>query len=269
MPRALPDHRPWGNVFVMDIQLIPAFSDNYVYLFKDPASEVVGIVDPGEAGPVLKALERLGWRPTHIFNTHHHADHIGGNAELKKKFGCTVIGPAADRNRIPDLDETVKEGDTYRFGTQEVRVFETPGHTSGHISLWFKDASALFSGDTLFALGCGRLFEGTPAQMWQSLLKLRPLPDDTAVYCGHEYTLSNARFAVTVDPDNTALKQRAADIAVLRDAGKPTIPTTLGVEKATNPFLRADDPQVAAAVGLAGADPTEVFAEIRRRKDSF
>ena len=269
MPRALPDPRPWGNVFVMDIQLIPAFSDNYVYLFKDPASEAVGIVDPGEAGPVLKALNRLGWRPTHIFNTHHHADHIGGNAELKRQFGCTIVGPAADRNRIPDLDETVGDEDTYRFGSQEVRVFATPGHTSGHISLWFPEASALFSGDTLFALGCGRLFEGTPAQMWNSLLKLRALPAETRVYCGHEYTLSNARFAVTVDPDNPALKERAADIAVLRDSGKPTIPTTLGVERATNPFLRADDPDVAAAVGLAGADPVEVFAEIRRRKDTF
>jgi hydroxyacylglutathione hydrolase len=253
----------------MDIQLIPAFSDNYVYLFKDPASEAVGIVDPGEAEPVLAALDRLGWRPTHIFNTHHHADHIGGNGVLKQRFGCTIVGPAADRNRIPDLDVAVGEEDTYRFGSQEVRVFETPGHTSGHISLWFSEASALFSGDTLFALGCGRLFEGTPAQMWNSLLKLRALPADTRIYCGHEYTLSNARFAVTVDPDNPALKERAADIVILRDAGKPTIPTTLGVERATNPFLRADDPGVAAAVGLAGADPVEVFAEIRRRKDRF
>jgi hydroxyacylglutathione hydrolase len=253
----------------MDIQLIPAFSDNYVYLFKDPASEAVGIVDPGEAEPVLAALDRLGWRPTHIFNTHHHADHIGGNGVLKQRFGCTIVGPAADRNRIPDLDVAVGEEDIYRFGSQEVRVFETPGHTSGHISLWFSEASALFSGDTLFALGCGRLFEGTPAQMWNSLLKLRALPADTRIYCGHEYTLSNARFAVTVDPDNPALKERAADIVILRDAGKPTIPTTLGVERATNPFLRADDPGVAAAVGLAGADPVEVFAEIRRRKDRF
>ena len=253
----------------MDIQLILAFSDNYVYLFKDPASEAVGIVDPGEAKPVLAALDRLGWRPTHIFNTHHHADHIGGNGVLKQRFGCTIVGPAADRHRIPDLDVAVGEEDTYRFGSQEVRVFETPGHTSGHISLWFSEASALFSGDTLFALGCGRLFEGTPAQMWNSLLKLRALPADTRIYCGHEYTLSNARFAVTVDPDNPALKERAADIVILRDAGKPTIPTTLGMERATNPFLRADDPDVAAAVGLAGADPVEVFAEIRRRKDRF
>jgi hydroxyacylglutathione hydrolase len=253
----------------MDIQLIPAFSDNYVYLFKDPASEAVGIVDPGEAKPVLAALDRLGWRPTHIFNTHHHADHIGGNGVLKQRFGCTIVGPAADRHRIPDLDVAVGEEDAYRFGSQEVRVFETPGHTSGHIALWFSEASALFSGDTLFALGCGRLFEGTPAQMWNSLLKLRALPADTRIYCGHEYTLSNARFAVTVDPDNPALKERAANIAVLRDAGKPTIPTTLGMERATNPFLRADDPDVAAAVGLAGADPVEVFAEIRRRKDQF
>jgi hydroxyacylglutathione hydrolase len=253
----------------MDIQLILAFSDNYVYLFKDPASEAVGIVDPGEAKPVLAALDRLGWRPTHIFNTHHHADHIGGNGVLKQRFGCTIVGPAADRHRIPDLDVAVGEEDAYRFGSQEVRVFETPGHTSGHIALWFSEASALFSGDTLFALGCGRLFEGTPAQMWNSLLKLRALPADTRIYCGHEYTLSNARFAVTVDPDNPALKERAANIAVLRDAGKPTIPTTLGMERATNPFLRADDPDVAAAVGLAGADPVEVFAEIRRRKDQF
>lgn len=253
----------------MDIQLIPALSDNYVYLFKDPQSDAVGIVDPGEPGPVLAALDRTGWRPTHIFNTHHHADHIGGNGVLKQRFGCTIIGPAADRGRIPELDVVVADEDTYHFGSHEVRVFETPGHTSGHVAFWFPDASALFSGDTLFALGCGRLFEGTPAQMWNSLLKLRELPADTRVYCGHEYTLSNARFAVSIDPGNPALKERAADIAVLRDAGKPTIPTTLGVERATNPFLRADDPALAAELGLAGADPVEVFAEIRRRKDHF
>ncbi|UEM23396.1 hydroxyacylglutathione hydrolase [Skermanella mucosa] len=253
----------------MDIQLIPTLSDNYVYLFKDPQSDAVGIVDPGDPGPVLAALDRTGWCPTHIFNTHHHADHIGGNGVLKQRFGCTIIGPAADRGRIPELDVVVADEDTYHFGSHEVRVFETPGHTSGHVAFWFPDASALFSGDTLFALGCGRLFEGTPAQMWNSLLKLRELPADTRVYCGHEYTLSNARFAVSVDPGNPALKERAADIAVLRDAGKPTIPTTLGVERATNPFLRADDPDLAAELGLAGTDPVEVFAEIRRRKDHF
>lgn len=253
----------------MDIHLIPAFADNYIYLLRDPASGAVGVVDPGDAQPVLAELERRNWTLTHIFNTHHHNDHIGGNHALKARYGADVIGPRADAARIPDMETCLGEGETISFGSLTAQVFFVPGHTSGHIAFWFPEAKALFSGDTLFALGCGRLFEGTPAQMWTSLVKLRGLPDDTRVYCGHEYTLSNARFAVTVEPDNAALRSRAAEIAAQRERGEPTIPSTLGVEKATNPFLRADRPEVQAALGMAGADPVAVFAEIRGRKDRF
>jgi len=253
----------------MEIHLVPAFSDNYIYLLRDPGQGSVGVVDPGDAAPVLAALEERGWRLTHIFNTHHHADHIGGNHALKQRFGCDVIGARADVARIQDMETCLDEGETISFGSHTARVIAVPGHTSGHIAFHFPQAKALFCGDTLFALGCGRLFEGTPAQMWDSLCKLRALPDDTRVYCGHEYTLSNARFAVTVDPQNRELAERADAIKAQRERGEPTIPTTLGLEKRTNPFLRADDPAVQAAVGMAGGDPAAVFAEIRGRKDRF
>ncbi len=259
----------------MEIHLVPAFNDNYIYLLRDGTGDsgsdsgAVGVVDPGDAGPVLAELDRRGWRLTHILNTHHHADHTGGNRALKERFGCPVIGPAADAHRIQDMDIALADGETASFGSHAARVIAVPGHTSGHIAFHFPDALALFCGDTLFALGCGRLFEGTPAQMWESLRTLRALPDDTRVYCGHEYTLSNARFAVTVDPDNRELSRRFEEIQALRGRGEPTIPSTLGLEKRTNPFLRADEPQVQAAIGMAGADPVAVFAEIRGRKDRF
>lgn len=253
----------------MEIHLVPAFDDNYIYVLRDPASGKVGVVDPGDAAPVRAFLAGRGWTLTHIFNTHHHNDHIGGNGGLKAAGPVKVIGAKADAHRIADLDTTLADGDTVAFGEQEAQVIAVPGHTSGHIAFWFPTGGALFSGDTLFALGCGRLFEGTPAQMWTSLKRLRDLPDDTLVHCGHEYTLSNARFAVTVDPENAALRTRLAAVEAARQAGRPTIPFTLGEDKRTNPFLRADVPAVQAAVGMAGADPVEVFAEIRRRKDHF
>lgn len=253
----------------MEIHLVPAFSDNYIYLLRDPSSDAIGVVDPGDAQPVIEALDRRGWTLTHIFNTHHHNDHIGGNHALKARTGADVIGARADVARIPDMETCLGEGETISFGTQTAHVLFVPGHTSGHIAFWFPDAKAVFCGDTLFALGCGRLFEGTPAQMWSSLKKLRDLPDDTRVYCGHEYTLSNARFAVTIEPGNEALQTRAKEIAAKRERGEPTIPTTIGEERRTNPFLRADVPAVQAAIGRTGADPVEVFAEIRRRKDNF
>ncbi|MBX6321677.1 MAG: hydroxyacylglutathione hydrolase, partial [Rhodospirillaceae bacterium] len=199
----------------------------------------------------------------------HHPDHSGGNLALKAATGATVVGPQADAARIPGIDVGVEEGRPFAFGAVEAQILFIPGHTRGHIAFWFPAAEALFCGDTLFSLGCGRMFEGTAPQMWASLGKLRALPDATRVYCGHEYTQANARFALTVDPDNPALRRRAAEVDRRRARGEPTIPSILGEEKAANPFLRADDPAVAAGVGLPGADPVRVFAEVRGRKDRF
>lgn len=253
----------------LDVILVPALQDNYVYLLREPATGTVAVVDPAEAAPVRAALDGRGWGLDLILNTHHHGDHIGGNADLKSFYGATIVGPAAETARIPDMDRTVAEGDTVAVGAETARVLETPGHTTGHIAFAFEGARALFCGDTLFSLGCGRMFEGTPDQMWASLAKLRALPDETRLYCGHEYTEANARFARSIDPDNPALVAKAEAVAAARRAGAPTIPSVLGEEKAANPFLRADDPSLAAAVGRQGAAPAEVFAEIRRLKDRF
>ena len=239
----------------LEIALIPALSDNYVYLAHDPASGATAVVDPAEAAPVLAALVQRGWTLTHILNTHHHADHIGGNEELKARFGGPIVGPRADAERIPGIDVEVGDGDTYDFAGHQARVFDTPGHTRGHIAYHFAEAQALACGDTLFSLGCGRLLEGTPAEMFASLRRLAALPDATQILCGHEYTVSNARFALTVEPDNPALRARAAEADAQRAAGRPTVPVTLGAEKAANPFLRA--PDVAR------------FAELRAGKDAF
>ncbi|KAA0582049.1 hydroxyacylglutathione hydrolase [Azospirillum sp. B21] len=253
----------------MEVILVPAFADNYIYVLRDAASGKVGVVDPGDAAPVQAELERRGWVLTHIFLTHHHNDHIGGVAELKARHRATVIGARADAHRIPDLDVALGDGDRTVFGEQTARVIAVPGHTSGHIAFWFEAAETLFSGDTLFSLGCGRLFEGTPAQMWESLQGLRSLTDSTRVYCGHEYTQSNGRFALTVDPANPALQQRMEEVAALRERNQPTIPTTIGLERRTNPFLRADDPGVQSAIGMSGAQAVDVFTELRHRKDHF
>jgi hydroxyacylglutathione hydrolase len=252
-----------------EIERIPVLQDNYVWLVHEPAANVTGVVDPAVADPVLAAAKRRGWRITHILNTHHHPDHTGGNLEIKRATGCTIVGPSHDRDRIPGIDVEVSDGDSYSFGTERGQVFFVPGHTRGHIAYWFPGSDALFCGDTLFIMGCGRLFEGTPEQMWKSLSRLRGLPETARVYCAHEYTQSNARFALTVDPANADLKARATEVDRLRAEGQATVPGTLGDERKTNPFLRADTPGVAAAVGLAGAEPVKVFAEVRRRKDVF
>lgn len=258
---------------MLSVEAIPVLSDNYAWILRqdgpDGSAPVVAVVDPGEAAPIEAWLDARALRLGHILITHHHGDHIGGLAALKARYGAHVIGPAADMARIPGIDEPVGEGDVVRLGALAARVFATPGHTSGHISFWFEAGKALFSADTLFSLGCGRLFEGTPGQMWASLLKLRALPDDTRIFCGHEYSQSNARFALSVDPGNTALRTRAAEIDRLRAAGAMTLPALLGAEKQQNPFLRADDPTLAAALGLAGKDPESVFAHLRSAKDSF
>lgn len=253
----------------LDIKRIPCLRDNYVWLAREPASGAVAVIDPAEAAPVKAKLAALGWRLTHIINTHHHADHTGGNLELKAWSGCTIVGPRADRARIPGIEIEVGDGDIYMFGEEPARVYDVPGHTRGHIAYWFEKSAALFCGDTLFALGCGRLFEGTPQQMWTSLSKLRRLPDETRVYCAHEYTQANARFALTVDRDNADLRARARQIDEMRARDEPTVPSLLGEERATNPFLRADDPALARAIGLAGADPAAVFAAVRSAKDKF
>ena len=251
------------------VTLIPVLKDNYAYLLEDDSTGMVAVVDPGEADPVAAKLEAKGGRLDWILNTHHHGDHVGGNHELAKRYGASIVGPAAESARIPDLDRGVAEGDHVMVGAARGSVLDVPGHTAGHIAFWFEDAGALFCGDTLFALGCGRLLEGTPAQMWSSLLKLRALPDTTRVYCGHEYTQANARFALTVDGANPVLQAYAEDVNDARESGAPTIPAQLGREKLANPFLCADKPELQAAIGMAGADPVAVFAEIRGRKDRF
>ena len=228
----------------------------------------LGVVDPAVGGPVLAEAAKRRWKITHIPNTHHHGDHVGGNREIKDATGCTIVGPRRDRARIPGIDVEVDDGERYRFGEAEADVFFVPGHTRGHIAYVFREQKALFCG-TLFALGCGRLFERTPQQMWSSLSRLRALPDDMRVYCAHEYTQSNARFALTVESDNDTVLKRSATIDVSRAKGEATVPSLLGEEKATNPFLRADVPAVQRAVGMVGGDPVAVFAEVRHRKDVF
>ena len=252
-----------------EIKLFACLKDNYGVLIHDPASGATAAIDAPEAAPVEAALKATGWKLTDILVTHHHGDHTGGIAELKKKYNCRVVAPKAEAGKIPAVDETVSEGDKVSVGKLSANVIETPGHTSGHITFWFHGDKLAFAGDTLFSIGCGRVIEGTPEMMWTSLKKLRDLPGDTKVYCGHEYTLANIKFAQTIEPDNTALKARAAEAAKQIANGQWTIPTTIDEEKAANPFLRADVPAVAAAVGLAGKPAAEVFTEIRARKNKF
>jgi hydroxyacylglutathione hydrolase len=251
----------------LEIELVPCLSDNYAYLVRDADAGLCAVVDPSEAPPVRQALAARGWTLTHILNTHHHFDHTGGNLPLKEEFGAEIVGPGKDRERFAGLDTGVDESTGWVFGGRAVRVMEIPAHTSSHIAFIFDDAA--FTGDTLFAMGCGRLFEGTPAMMWSSLSKLMILPDATRIYCGHEYTLSNGKFALTLEPSNTALQARMPEVESLRAKGVPTIPSTMGLEKATNPFLRPASPEIRKTLGMEGAGDVEVFGETRRRKDSF
>lgn len=237
---------------MLSVTPIPAFEDNYIWLLVDDGG-ATAVIDPGDAKAVEKALDRAGLKLDYILNTHHHWDHTGGNTALRRRYGCTIIGPAADAHRIPGMDRGVREGDTVSVGNAQARVIETPGHTTGHICFWFEKDRALFCGDTLFSMGTGRLFEGTPEIMWASLRRIEALPDNVMVYCAHEYTEENGDFCLTVDPGNPDLKIRMNEVRKLRAAGKPTLPVPLGVEKKTNALLRAGSP--------------EAYSALRKRKD--
>lgn len=251
------------------LRLFLCLQDNFGVLIHDPASGATAAIDAPEAAPVEAALKGNGWKLTDILVTHHHGDHTGGIAELKQRYHCRVVAPRGEAAKIPLVDMAVKGGETVQVGGLLAHVLETPGHTLGHIAYWLHADKLVFVGDTLFSIGCGRVIEGTPEMMWRSLAKLRDLPEDTRIFCGHEYTQANIRFAKTIEPRNQALAARETEVEKLLGAGKPTIPTTMAQEKAANPFLRADVPEVAAAMGLARRPPAEVFAEIRARKNRF
>lgn len=253
----------------LQVVQFPARSDNFGVLLHDPESGRTAAIDAPETDAVIEALQDKGWKLTDIFVTHKHFDHIDGIASLKAAYEVTVTGPAASAAETGLYDRTVKDGDILDFAGCEVRVIATPGHTLDHITYWFPDEKLVFAADLIFSLGCGRVIEGDHAMMWNSIRRIRELPDDTALYCGHEYTEANAKFALTVEPDNAALRERAAEVDRLRDAGQSTLPTTIGREKATNPFLRADMPELQKAVGMEGEDPALVFGEVRTRKDRF
>jgi len=253
----------------LEIYQFPTRSDNYGVLIHDPETGPTAAIDAPEAGPILAALEDKGWALTDILITHHHADHTAGVEALKKKTGCTVYGPAREAGLIPGLDVEVKEGDAVEIGSAKGRVIETPGHTRGHVSYYFPDDAAVFVGDTLFSVGCGRLLEGDAPTMWSSLTKLAALPPETEVYCGHEYTGANCRFALTVEPENAALQARAKEVAENDAKGLPSLPTTIGQELATNPFLRASSGAIQHRLGMEGQPLEEVFGEVRSRKDRF
>jgi hydroxyacylglutathione hydrolase len=240
---------------MLEIVAIPVLTDNYIWLVHDPAGGETVVIDPAEADPVLAEAARRGWRIGQIWNTHWHGDHTGGNSAIKAATGCHVAGPAGEAARIPGLDRALAEGDTIHLGAVKAQVWDVPGHTAGHIAYYLPEAKVAFVGDTLFAMGCGRLFEGTAAQMWRNLQRFAVLPPDTSLYCAHEYTLANGRFALTVEPDNAALAERVRAVADDRAAGRATVPTTVASERATNPFLRALDP--------------DALAKLRTAKDNF
>jgi hydroxyacylglutathione hydrolase len=254
---------------MLEIRQIPVMKDNYVYLLHEPETGATAAVDPAEAEPVLEALDEKGWTLTHILNTHPHWDHVGGNLVLKQRTGCRVFGAAQDWDSIPGLDVGVTEGDAVELGRTQALVLAVPGHTQGHLAYWFRDEQALFCGDTLFAMGCGRLLGGTAEQMWRSLDRIRGLSAATRIYCAHEYTQANGRFALTVEPGNPALVERMRRVDERRREGRPTVPSTLEEERATNPFLRPESVEIQRTLGLEGAEPLRVFAETRRRKDTW
>ena len=253
----------------LDVFQFSALSDNYGYLIRCSETGACAVIDTPEAGKILSESKAVGWDIQEIWNTHHHWDHAGGNDEIRAATGARVIAPAAEAATIGHVDRAVEHGDIVTLGNQRAKVIDVSGHTLGHIAYWFEDADVAFVGDSLFALGCGRMFEGTPQQMQASLSRLRDLPPQTVIYCAHEYTQANARFALSVDPDNAALQSYAAKVDAKRARGEPTVPTVMAAELEANPFLRWDDQALRAHLGLKTARDWEVFAEVRRRKDSF
>jgi len=254
---------------MLQIQQIPVLNDNYIYLLHDAESGEAAVVDPALAQPVLGTLKQNDWNLTYIFNTHHHADHVGGNLTLKQQTNCQIIGSENDQQRIPGIDKKVNEGDTLQLGTYTIQVISCTGHTTGHIAFYIPAANALFCGDTLFAMGCGRLFEGTAEQMQQSLHKFTTLPLDTKIYCAHEYTAANAQFALSVEPKNTDLLATIDRVKQLRANKQATVPTTLAQELATNPFLRTNSPEIQKTLAMQGASELAIFTELRERKNRF
>lgn len=250
-----------------EIHQFICLKDNYGVLVRDPATGAVATIDAPNGDEVAAALRSKGWKLTHILNTHRHGDHTDGNLPLKTATGCTIIGPRGEADQVPGIDKAVGDGDTFMLGSIEVRVLDTPGHTKGHITFWMPSAGVAFAGDTLFAMGCGRVFEGNAEQMWNSLSKLAALPPATKVYCGHEYTLANAKFALTIEPENEKLQARVKETEAQRARGEMTLPTTIAVELETNPFLRAKSPAIRKRLGLESAPDWQVFGEVRERKN--
>jgi hydroxyacylglutathione hydrolase len=251
----------------LEIHQFPCLSDNFGVLIRDAEQGLVASIDAPEAKAVATALKERGWKLTHILTTHHHGDHTDGNLALKAETKCIIIGPRGEAARIPGIDKQVGEGDRFAFGAHEVRVLDTPGHTAGHITYWIPSSSVAFVGDTLFAIGCGRVIEGNAQMMWQSLQKLMALPKETAIYCGHEYTQANARFALTIEPENAGLQKRAKEVDQWRAAGKATLPTNIGLELETNPFLRPAVAAIQQRLDMVGKPEWQIFGEIRDRKN--
>ena len=254
---------------MIEINIISALSDNYIYLLRNTEKNITSVIDPGEAEPVEKILNQKGWHLDEIVNTHHHYDHTGGNAKLREIYGSKLIAPIYEKEQISDIDIFVSDNDIISIAGIETRVIHTPGHTIGHVCFYMPEENKLFSGDTLFYLGCGRVFEGSMEQMWSSLAKLKTLPDNTLTYCGHEYTASNAKFSNHLDPHNELLKIAFSEIKTKRANLEPTIPFNLGKEKKINPFLRVDDKVFTNSIGLNTTSVSESFKEIRLQKDNF
>jgi len=254
---------------MLEIIQLPVLTDNYIYIIHEPNSKETAVVDPAIAEPVLDLLNSKGWELNYILNTHHHSDHVGANLELKNQTGCQIIGFGQDQQRIPGIDIKLKQGDEIKLGNQIAKVIETPGHTLGHIVYYFADSNALFCGDTIFSMGCGRLFEGTAEQMWHSLQLLKNLPKRTKIYCAHEYTQANSQFALTLEPDNKQLIKRIAEVNSLREDNKSTIPSSIEQELLTNPFLREDSLALQQSIDMTSQPAVEVFRKIRQLKDNF